>query len=570
MVRRAWSAPLWAHVAVLAFALVGLIPLIGSSASFSPDEGAVVIQARSLAGGDGWIVEHPFARLDPDDRYYPLGGSSQGADGKAPFAKHPVYPLVLAALGRLGGVGPMMVLSVTGTVAAAAGAALLGREVAAGLERPVLWAVGVGSPLLFDAYLLIAHSIGAALVTAAVLVALRATHRRRPAALLAGAAVLVAAAVLFRAEALIFGLGLGAGVAATGIAGRRLALAGGALGLPAAAVAAAVGERWLQRALIGADAGSVSPPAVAGSFVGARVEGFLNTWIRPSASVPATGDVALLGAAALVALAVVVARRRGPARLLAALAITAVGLSAFALVADPARVVPGLLVAFPLAVVAIGLADRAYLDRGGRLLLSVTSAVFVAGVLATQYREGGSAEWGGRYFALAVPVVAVLAVDALRRRAPSLPGEARRLAGAGLVVCSALLAVGAVVSLHRAHAFTGRLVERIDATARSTVPGDGARPVVVSAYPNIPRLAWPIFALGRWLHAPQEDQGAELAALLGGEGVEELVLVGQRSEDVAPYLERYRIDLDRSFSMGRWEVNVLVAPPDVSRPTPAG
>ncbi len=559
VLRRGWAAPLAAHVAALAILLLALIPVVGTGASFSPDEGAVVIQARSVAEGKGWIVEHPFDRLDPENRFYPLGASSQGKEGKAPFAKHPVYPLVLAALHRVGGVGAMMVLSVAATVAAAGVAALLAGEVAGGRERPVLWAVGVGSPLVFDAYLLIAHSIGAALVGAAVLLALRATHRRRFAALMVGAASLAAAGVLFRSEALIFALALGAAVVATGTVWRRPALAAWGVALPVPALAAAGGERWLQRLLIGADGGSVAAPAVPGSFVGARLEAFLNTWIRPSASVPVTGDLALLTAAVLVAAAAVVARRRRSPRLLGALSITATAFSTFAFLAGPDRVVPGLLVAFPLAVVAIGLADRMYLDRGGHLLLSLTTSLFVAGVLATQYREGGSAEWGGRYFALAVPLVVVLAVDAVARRAPSLPVEARRWAGAALVTCSMLLALGAVVSLHRTHAFTGRLVERIDATARATAPGDGDdRPVLVSAYPNIPRLAWPIFAGGRWLHAPHQEQGEELAALLGDGGVQELVFVGQQPGDVAPYLDRYRVDDRRSFAMGRWEVSVLV------------
>ena len=561
VLRRAWAAPLPAHAAVLAVLLVALVPVIGTSASYSPDEGAVVHQVRALASGDGWILEHPLGELDPADRYYPLGSSSQGEDGRAPFAKHPAYPLVLTVVQGVGGLGAMTLVSVLGTVAAAVVAALVAREVSGGLERPVLWAVGVGSPLVFDAYLLIAHSLGAALVSTAVLLALQGCRRSRPAPAMVGAALLVAGGVLFRSEGLLFGLALGAGVAATGLARRRWALVGWGPALAFAGLAAAAGERWAQGRLLGGGAGPVAAPRVEGSFVGARVEGFLNTWIRPSATVPGTADLALLVAAVAVAVAVMVARRRGPTRLLVALSVTAVGLSTYAFLADPGRVVPGLVVAFPLAVVAIGLADRTYLDDGGRLLLSVTAGVFLAAVLATQYREGGSAEWGGRYFALAVPVLAVLAVDALARRAPSLPREARWWAGAGLVACSALLAGGAVVALSQAHRFTDRLVARIGTTARATEPGDGdghGRPVVVSAYPNIPRLAWAVFGDGRWAHATRSD-GRELAAVLDGAGVAELVLVGQDGGDIAPYLDRYAPDPGRSWEMGRWDVSVLVA-----------
>ena len=562
LLRRAWAAPLAAHAAVLAVLLVSLVPVIGTSASYSPDEGAVVHQVRSLAAGDGWILEHPWGELDPAHRFYPLGSSSQGEDGRAPFAKHPAYPLLLTAVQALGGVAAMTVVSVLGTVAAAVVGALVAREVSGGLERPVLWAVGVGSPLVFDAYLLIAHSLGAAVVSGAVLLALRGSRHTRLAPTMAGAALLVAAGVLFRSEALLFALALGSGVAATGLAWRRWALVawGPVLGL--AGLAAAAGERWAQEQLLGTGAGPVAAPRVEGSFVGARVEGFLNTWLRPSAGVPDTADLALLLAAVLVATAVAVARGRGATRLLVALSASAVGLSTYAFVADPGRIVPGLVVAFPLAVAAIGLVDRSYLEPGGRLLLSVTAGGFLAAVLATQYREGGSAEWGGRYFALAVPILAVLAVDALARRAPSLPSVARWWAGAGLVACSAVLAAGAVVALSQAHRFTDRLVARIGTTARATEPGDGdRRPVVVSAYPNIPRLAWTVLGEGRWAHAPRDSGAAELAGLLDGAGVAELVLVGQDAGDLAPYLSHYALDRSRSWEMGRWDVSVLVGAP---------
>ncbi|MDP9020290.1 MAG: hypothetical protein M3N25_05750, partial [Actinomycetota bacterium] len=157
--RRVWAAPLWAHALVLAVALAVSAPLMApSTATFSPDEAVVLTQVRSLGDGGGWVVEHPFAEIDPEHRLYPVAGAHRGERGMAPFAKHPVYPLVLVALEAVGGTMAMVLLSVLGTVACAGLAALLAREVVGGLERPVLWAVGVGSPLLFDAYLLIAHT----------------------------------------------------------------------------------------------------------------------------------------------------------------------------------------------------------------------------------------------------------------------------------------------------------------------------------------------------------------------------------------------------------------------------
>lgn len=561
--QRVRTASLRAHVAALGILLLALVPMVGTSASFSPDEGVAIIQTRSLVEERGWIVEHPFASIDPGDRFYPLGGSSRGDSGQAPFAKHPAYPIVLTVFDRLGGMPAMVVLSVAATVTAAGLGALVARTVTGSLERSVLWAIGLGSPLLFDAYLLIAHSAGAALVTAAVLAALHGARRSRPLLALLACALLMAMAVLMRSEALIFALALGAGIAVTALVQRRPALLAGAIGVPLAGLAAALAEKQMQVALIGASPGAVSPPSVDGGFLGARVEGLLNTWLRPVPGVPSSGDLVLLLVPVLIVAAAAVARRRPERpRLFVALAGAAVGCSILAFVLDPDRIVPGLLLAFPLTVVAFALVDRRSFDAGGRLLLTVTAGLFLAGILATQYREGGSAEWGGRYFALAVPLIAVLAIDGLHRRGLRLPAVTRRAAAGGLVCCSALLAIGSVASLSRVHSFTDRLLDRIVATADASTPGDGqARPVVLSSQPNIPRLAWDDFEQVRWLHNPDEDLGGELAALLRGAEVGEVVFVGQEPEDVTPYLVRYTVDEERSWDMGRWKVSTLVARP---------
>ena len=559
--RRVWAAPLWAHVLVLGVGLLALVPVVGTSSSFSPDEPVAITQARSLASGGGWIVEHPFAEVDPDHRFYPLAGSNQGEDGLAPFAKHPVYPMMLAVLEPVGGLAAMMVLSVLATVAAAALAALLAREVTGGLERPVLWAVGVASPLLFDAYLVIAHSLGAALVTAATLLVVKAVGHPRAALPIAGAVALVGAAVLMRSEALVFGVALGVGTAVAGIVRRRPALAGGGLMVALAGAATAFFEKWLMQATIGSSPQAISVPAAGGSFLEARLAGFLNTWLSPTSSSIVSGtDALLVVVLALAVAAVVVLRWRvNRPQMLVLLAVSASVLAAAAVVTEPDRVVPGLLVAFPLAVFGIGLVDRDSFRDPGRLILTVTLGLYMAGVLATQYGAGGSAEWGGRYFALAIPVLTFMAIDALVRRAGALPVTVRRWAGAGLVMCSLLLAVGALTSLTSIHRDNERLLARLVSSSHSIVPGDGGAPVVVSAWPNIARHAWPTTPAQRWLYsADDDDMGGELASRLVEAGITELTFVGQEPEELAPYLGWYAVDEERSYVDGRWEMSVLV------------
>ena len=211
--RRAWAAPLWAHLLALALVLAAAAAVVGTDASFSADEGAAITQARSLADGGGWIVEHPVPEVDPDGDLYPLELSARGSKGVAPFAKHPFYALVLAGAEKVGGSSAMVALSLLGTLVAAAVAAALANHLGGStLARPALWAVGLGSPLFFDGNIVIAHTLGAAAAGAAVLAALLALDRRRP-ALAVLVAPLVVVAVLLRTEALLFGLALAAAAA---------------------------------------------------------------------------------------------------------------------------------------------------------------------------------------------------------------------------------------------------------------------------------------------------------------------------------------------------------------------
>jgi hypothetical protein len=554
---------LWAHVLVLGVCLCALVPLVETGYSFSPDEAVAITQARSLANGGSWIVEHPFAEIDPEGRFFPLAGSSMGEEGMAPFAKHPVYPLMLAALEPVGGVAAMVVSSVLATVAAAALAALLARTVTGGLERPVLWAVGVGSPLLFDAYLVIAHSLGAALVTAATLAVVVAVRRPRPLLLMVAAALLVSVAVLFRTEALIFALALGVATVVVGVSRRRSALVAGGLILATIGVATAMFEKWLQQVFIGAGPQTIAIPAAGGGFFEARWVGFLKTWLSPSFSSDASGGDSLLVVVLLLAVAAVIVLRWRPGRphMLVFLGVSAAGLALVAFLTNPDRVVPGLLVAFPLAVFGIGLVDRDYFRSPQRLVLTVTVGLFVAGVLATQYAVGGGAEWGGRYFALGVPALAVLSIDALVRRAPALPVAVRHRATAGLVACSLVLAISAVAGVSGSHRKNQDLLTQLVRSSQSISPGDGGAPVVLTNRGNIGRFAWPTSPPQRWLQNSDEDLGAELASRLVGAGISELTFVGQDQEEIAPFLSRYAIDEQRSREIGRWKITVLVARP---------
>ena len=501
------------HVAALALVLLALVPLVGTGASFSADEGAAITQARSLSRGDGWIVEHPVPEVDPTGVNYPLENSERGPRGVAPYAKHPLYPVLLAAADRLGGVTGMVLLSLAGTIAAAAMAALLARRLDPALDRAVLWVVGLGSPLLFDGFLVIGHALGAALAVAAVLLAVRAVERRRPLVAVAVGPV-VAAGVMLRTEFVFVALALAVTVFGVGLVARRLAVPALVAGVSVtAATAARFGDReWTERILGPTGAGVPMPPGtLAGGGLGGRARGFVLTWLTPGYGAGATVHLALVVMLASVVLAAWLTRRRPEEpRLIAGAAVTAVGAALVALVASPANVVPGLLVAFPLAAAALLVVRRDHLTTtAGRLSLG-TFGLFALGVIATQYQRGGSGEWGGRYFAVGIAVVTPVLVLALRDAGRRLEPQARRIVGASLAGCIVALSVMGMGSLRAAHQRNASMNDAVVEAAAAAPAGDGGPAVVVAADGTLARHGWPTFDQARWLLG-----GADLPALAG-------------------------------------------------------
>lgn len=515
------------HVAALAVVLLALVPVVGTGASFSADEGAAITQARSLSRGDGWIVEHPLPEVDPTGVSYPLENAERGPNGVAPYAKHPLYPVLLAVADRLGGVAGMVLLSLAGTVAAAAMAALLARRLDPALERPALWVVGLGSPLLFDGFLVIGHALGAALAVAAVLLAVRGIERRRPLDVLALAPV-VAAGVLLRTEFVFVALALATTVFLAGLAARRLAVPALVAAVTVTAAAAAlVGDRkWTDRILgSGAGAGVPLPPSsLASGGLAGRARGFVLTWLTPGYGPGGTVHLALVAMLVSVVLAAWLARRRPEDRgAISVLSVLAVCAASVALLSAPANVVPGLLVAFPLAGAGLLLLRPEHVGSlAGRLSLG-TFGLFTAGVAASQYQRGGSGEWGGRYFAVGLAVVVPVFLLALRDAGRRLEPRSRRLAAVCLAGCTVALSVMGVGGLRAAHQRNASMNDAVAVAAAATPAGDGGRAVVVAADGTLARQGWPTFDQARWLLG-----GAALPALterLQAAGIPQFVVV---------------------------------------------
>lgn len=501
--RRLWDAPLRFHLLGLALVLLVAVPIVGTDASFSSDEGAAIIQGRSLASGQGWIVEHPMPEVDPDGRMYPLISAERGSKGWAPLAKHPAYSLLLAGASRLAGVAGMVLLSVAGTVAAAGLAAALAARLDPVLSRATLWVVGLASPLFFDGFLIMGHTLGAAFAVGAALCAVRAIVDRRPAMAL-GVAMFIAGAVLLRSEAVLFAFSLA--MVAVVIGGRdrpglpAVLVAGAALG--AAAAARVLETAWFARIIGEASPALRVPAPIGGGFLQGRLESFVITWLLPGYDASPVPIILLLAMVAGVVAAAMEARRTPstPARVLAPAAFA--GCAAVAVVVvGPAAVVPGLLVAFPVLTAGLLVLRRSLFRDVGAALAMGTSAVFALAVIATQYSTGGTGEWGGRYFALAIPVVVPVLLLGLYRQGQTMERVARRGALGALVLCSVALTTTAVLSLRSNHREQADLVRSIERAQEVAGPG---RPVVTT-WPAAPRYSWSIFDRRPWLLVERRD-----------------------------------------------------------------
>ena len=561
----AWTAPVWAHLVALALLLVAMMAVVGTASSFSADEGAAIVQARSLSEGAGWLVEHPLPGADPAGVNYPLEFSEHGRRGWAPYAKHPLYPLLLAGADRAGGVAAMVLLSLAGTVAAAGLAAALARRLDRALARPALWSTGVASPLFFDGHLLIAHTLGAALAAAGVLAFLAALERRSPARALLVVPAL-AACVLLRNEGLFIAAALAAVAGAVALRRsdvRPVAAVAAVASLVAGAGAFLLDREWTARIVGATDSGpgSVAVPAGSTGLLAGRVKGFLLTWLTPSYSGrPVLGLLLLVMLAAIAYGALAARRHAGDGRRILAGAGVAAAASVAALLVAPGTVVPGLLLAFPLGSAGLFLVSRRTLRTEPARVAAGVSLLFVVAVVATQYAKGGGGEWGGRYFAVALPIAVPVLLLALRDTATALGPALARRAGVALVVCSVALSTMGITALRSSHRANTRLVAAAERAGVSVAAGD--RPVMVTTEGAMPRFAWPTFDRQRWLLAGPEGLD-DLFARLAGAGVARIGFVTRNVDRDQALLDAAGVRVvsaDSSEGGRRWHVLVVDIP----------
>lgn len=410
----------WLQALGLAVLLVAVVPIATDGHILMSDEGVYLAQARELSHGS-WSAERTNLDIDRAGALTPVTDGGAVADRVVRYAKHPLFPLVLTPAYRVAGpTGPLLV-SVFGAWSAAVVAAFIARLLKQECAPWVLWLAGIGSPLFFDAYIVVAHTLAAACAGLAFLGVSRALDGSRPRHLLY-ALPAVAAVVALRSEGLIFAAILGAVVVVMSLGWppfRKVSWSTTAVG---AGVLAVGGLTYLaEKVAVSRIIDSDLTPSPLSSLNSAAMDPLSGAWaslLRPFYGGWESATLILPLVVLGVWLAAIALRILPTRPLLSLVAISAAAIASIGLWFWPPGLVTGLLVTSPL--ILPGLIWLTLADLGRPV---VTRALFVVGATAVgvvllNYRVGGAAEWGGRFFHLLLPIllpVALLGLDNARR-----------------------------------------------------------------------------------------------------------------------------------------------------------
>lgn len=477
---------------------------------WTSDDGSYAVQTRLVRDEGTWHLPETPAWADPDAGP-PMINGTVTSEGVYPYVRQPAWILALVASSSVVSEPyGLYLVQVAAAVAAAATAWAITRRLHPPAADLAFWVVA-GAPLVVWAFGLWAHAPVAAAGGGIALGLVRLAGRRSSSGV--GAAVLIgvsaAVATGLRTEGLVVAAAAACAAAWIGWTdgGRHRALRAS---VPAAVILAfGFGARiatswWAGRIAVGASAQGAEGLSGSGGGIAGRVDGALATLAVTRAT---STSSFVLGIAAL-AIAVAAGRRVAVARRVDRMALVlAAGWLVLVVVRNrsfPLDHLSGLLVAAPFVTVGLSCVRWSGLGRREKAL-AVYVAVFVAGVLATQYSAGGGHEWGGRFLSGGLVAMAVLASIAFTRRVPTtgagadgsaVPadrGDRRRMAFLGLVVLVPAI-VGVVV--------TGQTRDRRSAGA-DAVERAGA-PIVVSLDPVGAHLAWRTLPETQWVRATPE------------------------------------------------------------------
>lgn len=516
----------------LALALGLLIVLnvaAGTAGYWSADEAVSHQQVELLAEGR-WTFEPPEPDIDPTGRWHTLNPITLGEGVAAPYVKHPLFPTLLRIGDLIAGRTGRHLIPAIGSVLAAACIAIGADRRRRGSARFGFWIAMLGTPLLFHGTSLWAHSLGIAAAAGTCLIIQPLLDGERnngftlspPAAL--GFAALVAGGVLVRSEAAIYFVLLGCCLVLFGLLGhRREQVILGVIAIGVTLLAYQL-DGIMRSAILGPD-GDITLAVPPEPLLDLQVRGAL-MWTWLVGSKPDLGLGRIVGAI-LMAVAALSARPGRGLSLSPALGL--IGAACY---------LPGLfsgstMALFPTApalLVGVLLLEKA--DRFVRLV-GLLSVLYFGAVVATSYANGGGGDWGGRYLAMLLAPLAIVALPEIWHLGQALrsdssagaaspfaasqfaasPFEGSRPLFLGVVVASLVLAASMAIDIVGTRSRTADLAQDLKAEIEAEAD---ASDLVVSIDGRIGRLLGDTPIDARLLQVPVESMD-ELADRLPAE-----------------------------------------------------
>lgn len=402
-----------------------------------------------------WAEAH-----DPSGRLHPLHQTRRQSDGS--WVAVTTLPMLVAGvpLYEWGGYRATLLLPMLGAVFAALGARSLSRRIDPDTDGwAAFWMVGLASPVVIYALDFWEHSIGVACIIGAVSVLLGIVDGR-PVWTAVGAGLLLGTGAVMRNEVLVYAL-VSVGATCLVLLGRRRFVAAVATG-----VATLVGfagpwfaNAWLESAVEGqsrADravgtASRVDPTGPESLRLGERVEEGLQTLFGLVSGDPVTS--ALLGGGVVLAVLVAMRAERRSDTTFAVVALVAAGLVYAADALGDLGFVPGMLVAFPLAIAGLRVQGRSSAARRAVVIAVVALPI----VYLFQFLGGAGPQWGGRYTLGSAIILGVVGLSGLRTSHP--------VVGRGLLVLTVAVTVLGVAFLGQRSRGVVGLFDDVDAAS---------------------------------------------------------------------------------------------------------
>lgn len=536
--------------------LVGLFAFTDLHASWTFDDGAYATQVKVLNETGNWAYPYRWADRDPTSRFAPVSHSVETTDATYPYVKRPVWIRILQASTKLFGTPlGLFVPSLLGAWAAALTAWALAERLEAGRGPLGFWAAALG-PIVVHSSAMWAHTGAVALGGVMAIILVDAHRGRRARWHLPVALATTISLVSLRTDGLIAVLAFSAALALTsreggrgGVLARRRApghkrgsLAGlwGAGLVTATAAVTYVGTgAWAHHIASGTWQPSRDVILTGLGFVPSRWSGFVCTFV--------TGGLGDANGAALAWLSVgcwliagVLLARRAALRMTAGFALVGLAVLGLRMYAVARFDLAGALLALPLVTVALGCLLGSTRSRPRTItsgtILGVYIGVHLALVVATQYPEGGSIDWGGRFlFPVLVPAT-VLSALAVARRLHD--GAALSVRNATIVTLVVLVAVPTSVgwlSARDLRSVMGQTAARLDAPEGTTV---------IRLDRSGTRGSWTLLPERDILSAEQKTAPVALAMLRPGRTRPVLVIGGGADRVRAPGYRRTVIAKD--------------------------